>query len=151
MTDEQIIAAHEALSAPPVPFPATGSAPAVREFNLDIAKLLLQFASIVYKRKSQAIYKTVDHSKKEAKKTGRFSFFSMPSFLSTKEALSGTEFRDRIVKRLEKAGLNEDEWGTKVIDDFCHRFNVGYAPVSELQISKSVSFKKKVQVPGSIL
>ena len=144
LTEDQITAAHNVLSAPPVPFPATRSAPAVREFNLDIAKLLLQFASIVYERKSQAIYKTVDHSKKEAKKTGRFSWFSTPSLLSTpfKDALSGNEFRDRIVKRLEKAGLNEDRWGTKVITDFCALVKVGYAPVSELQTSESVSFFK---------
>ena len=112
MTEEQISAAHNALSAPPVPFPATGSAPAVREFNLDIAKLLLQFASIVYERKSQAIYKTIDDSKKEAKKTGRFSFSSMPSLLSTsfKEALSGTEiprpyFEEAGEGRLERGSM----------------------------------------------
>jgi len=42
-----------------------------------------------------------------------------------------------MLKKLQKAGLNEDRWGTKVISDFCALVKVGYAPVSELQTSES--------------
>ncbi len=141
LTDEQVDAAHAALSAPPLPYSASQT-PQVREFNLDIAKLLLQFASIVYERKSEAIYKTIDHSKKEAKKSSGFSIFPFggPNILSPAftNALSGEEFRGHILKRLEKKGLNPDGWGTQVIAEFSEHVEVGYAPVSELNSSESV-------------
>ena len=71
---EQISAAHNVLSAPPAPFPAAGSALAVREFNFDIATLL-QFVSTVYERKSQAIYETINRSPSTL---GTPSFFFFP-------------------------------------------------------------------------
>ena len=54
LTENQLSAAKAALSRAPLSAPAQSGA-AVREFNLDIAKLLLQLASIVYERKSGAV------------------------------------------------------------------------------------------------
>ena len=145
LTQEQIAAAHDALAAPPIPFPKNEAAPTVREFNLDIAKLLLQFASIVYERKNKAIFESIDHSKTEAAKSTGFSLsslFSTPDLLSpsVKKALSGDHFHNNILGKLQKKGLNKAKWGNNVIDDFCRLTGVGYAPISELQTSESVSF-----------
>jgi hypothetical protein len=142
LTQEQIDAAHNALAGPPIPFPKNEDAPTVREFNLDIAKLLLQFASIVYERKNKAIFESIDHSKTEAaNSTGSslFSLFSTPDLLApaTKKILSGDHFHDKILGRLQKKGLNKTKWGNNVIDDFCRLTGVGYAPISELQTSES--------------
>ena len=101
LTQEHVDAAHNALAGSPIPFPKNEGAPAVREFNLDIAKLLLQFASIVYERKNKAIHESIDHSKTQAAKSAGFSLFSTPDLLSpaVKKVLSGDHFNERGCRR----------------------------------------------------
>lgn len=65
LTENQLSAAKAALNRAPLPSPAQSGAP-VREFNLDIAKLLLQFASIVYERKSGAVHGVLDEVTKHS-------------------------------------------------------------------------------------
>ncbi len=90
MTEKQVEAAKAALSGSPLPAPTAfippqgvsvvdkgenvtidaskaQPGPAVREFNLDIAKLLLQFASIVYERRSGAIDGVLNEVSKHSK------------------------------------------------------------------------------------
>ena len=145
LTQEHVDAAHNALAGSPIPCPKNEGAPGVREFNLDIAKLLLQFASIVYERENKAIFESIDHSKTEVAKSAGFSLerlFSSPDLHSpaARKVLSGNHFHDKILARLRKKGLNKTKWGNEVIDDFCRLTGVGYAPISGLQTSVSFFF-----------
>ncbi|KAF8309377.1 Alpha/Beta hydrolase protein [Cantharellus anzutake] len=124
LLQEQIAAADDALSCPPEPQASAGStAPVIREFNLDIAKLLIQISSIVYERRSDAIYESVEETARSRGRTISLAFTDI-NFV-------------RDAPRLAKLGWNRRRWGTDVIEDFCKKTGLSYTPVSELSTSTS--------------
>ncbi|KAF8309376.1 Alpha/Beta hydrolase protein [Cantharellus anzutake] len=136
----QIAAADDGLSLLPEAIePAGSTGPLIREFNLDIAKLLLQISAVVYERKSDAIYDSVDATAKvHGNKPKRTKFgANLPQF---RQAI-GSTFADinfvRDGSKLAKLGWNKHRWGTDIIEDFCKRTGLSYAPVSELNSSTS--------------
>ncbi|KAF8309378.1 Alpha/Beta hydrolase protein [Cantharellus anzutake] len=136
---EQIAAADDSLSVPSESHAPTGSTdPVIREFNLDIAKLLVQISAIVYERKSDAIYETVE---KTAKSHGDKSKLKVGANVQQfRDALTSAFTDDTLIRdvaKLGKLGFNKHQWGTDVIGDFCKKTGLSYVPVSELNSSTS--------------
>ncbi|KAF8309375.1 Alpha/Beta hydrolase protein [Cantharellus anzutake] len=128
----QIAAADDGLSLPEAIEPAGSTAPLVREFNLDVAKLLLQISAVVYERRSDAIYESVAKTHGGTFKRGKLD----ADFQHFREAIGSTFTKiDDATK--SKLGWNKRRWGTNIIEDFCKRTGLSYAPISELNSSTS--------------
>ncbi|KAF8312042.1 uncharacterized protein EI90DRAFT_3137774 [Cantharellus anzutake] len=101
----QIAAADDGLSLPEPIEPAGSTAPLVREFNLDVAKLLLQISAVVYERRSDAIYESVAKTHSGTFKRGKLD----ADFQHFREAIGSTFTKiDDATK--SKLGWNKRRW-----------------------------------------
>lgn len=115
---EEVDAARVALQQPPKDPKAVGE----HIFNLDMAKLLLQLASLMYERGAEPVNSAVATAHTHG--------------ISPSSTTSGTQYS--FTRGGALTAVN-DELQKKdgAIADFCHTFGLNYAPVSELNTRDS--------------
>ena len=138
LTQEQAEAAKRALSAP---IKASKDDDRQRFFNLDIAKFLLQIASVVYEHENDAIRAAVtiasrnqptSYEPTEGAATG-----DILTNLSPIYHLPGQLLKDLFPGAADGAAKALDSKGDKAIHDFCADFGIDFEPVSELNNTAS--------------
>ncbi|KZT37546.1 alpha/beta-hydrolase [Sistotremastrum suecicum HHB10207 ss-3] len=146
LTEDQAKAGKNALSQPPPDGPFSPEHP--RTFDLDAAKLLLQFASLMYERTSEATHDAIRKTRAShtfwhtIKRTSSHAAFH----LTHPGGLLGAVLGDPEAEKVKKEFKNNHQDG--VITDFIDRWHIKYAPVSELN-SVSSAFSALFWDPNS--